>query len=261
MRNGGQWTEARFRTFITSALRAASRKWGPRNEVKKKARVERGKYKCNMCKQTVPASTGTRGKRISNVFVDHIDTVVDTVEGFTTWDDFIERLFVEESGLQLLCKACHDKKSKKELLTRRAEKDWPSLTPEYNSWRAMRSRCLFKSHEAYDRYGGAGITICDRWKNSFENFKADMGDRPEGTTLNRIDNTKGYFPENCTWSSYEEQANNRKNNVYLELDGEKKTISQWSRELGIPKSTIQNRLLRGWSEEESLQTTNKKEKQ
>lgn len=113
-RSGGAWTEARFKSFIRGALRSASRRWGPINEVRKSARVERGKYKCNGCKKAVPFSNKVNGKRQPNTFVDHINPVIDPKVGFTTWDDFIERLFCEAENLQLLCKTCHDKKSKEE---------------------------------------------------------------------------------------------------------------------------------------------------
>jgi hypothetical protein len=82
--------------------------------VKSKARVSRGFYTCASCKEEVPASLKTEKGRVNNVYVDHIDPVVDPSVGFTTWDDFIERLFCEEDNLQVLCKACHDEKSSKE---------------------------------------------------------------------------------------------------------------------------------------------------
>lgn len=113
-RNSGQWTEARFNSFIKSGLRYTSRKWGPINKVKSKARIERGFYLCAGCKQSVPTTKKVGDKRLKNVFVDHIYPVVDPTKGFTTWDSFIERLFCEEDNLQLLCKECHDEKSLKE---------------------------------------------------------------------------------------------------------------------------------------------------
>lgn len=247
-RNSNTWTEARFSSFIKSLLRKGSMRWEPINQTKKAAWVERGKYRCNKCKQVV--SLTLDGKK--NVFVDHVIPASDPVEGFTSWDDFIYGLFCEADNLQVLCKQCHDKKSEEEGKLRRKHKDWPSLSPEYNSWRSMRARCLFPSHDAYDRYGGRGITICKDWVESFDNFLSDMGPRPEGKTLDRIDVDKGYFKENCRWSDPIEQANNRRNSVYLEFDGEKKTIAQWSKDLGIPVSTIQNRLAAGYSDSEVL---------
>lgn len=113
-RCGDRWTEARYRSFITSTLRGGSRRWAPISDVQKKARVSRGIYKCAGCGEHVPASTKDGRKRVQNVFVDHINPIVDPEKGFENWDTFIERLFCEEDNLQLLCKACHDDKSAKE---------------------------------------------------------------------------------------------------------------------------------------------------
>lgn len=111
-RNSGQWTEARFRSFVISALRAASRRWPVKWAVMKAAFVGKtinaktGKlamhYKCNACNGNFPAA---------EVVVDHIDPVVDTMKGFTTWDEYVDRMFVEAEGLQVLCKKCHKTKT------------------------------------------------------------------------------------------------------------------------------------------------------
>lgn len=114
MHNGGQWTRARFISFVKSALRSASRRWGPKNEVKRKARVARGMYRCagyNSLPHIVPASLKKGSKRENNVFVDHIKPIVDPSTGFTTWDDFINGLFCEEENLQVLCLECHARKT------------------------------------------------------------------------------------------------------------------------------------------------------
>lgn len=85
-----------------------------------------------------------------------------------------------------------------------------SNTPTYSSWVSARSRCRYEKDSSYPRYGGKGIEICDRWYNSFENFLEDMGERPEGKTLDRIDGERGYYPENCRWATLVEQSSNRK---------------------------------------------------
>lgn len=115
MRNGGDWTEARFRSFIISALRAASRRWPVKWKVMKGALAgtmvnpQTGKkvqqYRCAMCRNLFPAG---------NMVVDHIEPVVDTMQGFVDWNTYIERMFCEADGLQPLCKGCHDVKTKRE---------------------------------------------------------------------------------------------------------------------------------------------------
>lgn len=114
-RNNGQWTEARFRSFITSCLRRATNRWGPKNLTLQEARVSKGVYRCAGCKEDVPVTVKLEGhKRTRNVFVDHIYPIIDPQKGFTTWDEYIERMFCEKSGLQVLCKDCHDKKTAQE---------------------------------------------------------------------------------------------------------------------------------------------------
>jgi hypothetical protein len=83
-------------------------------------------------------------------------------------------------------------------------------TAEYSRWNGMKTRCNNPRATSYSRYGGRGIRVCDRWINSYENFLADMGRCPIGYSLNRIDNNKGYSPENCCWDTYKNQARNRR---------------------------------------------------
>lgn len=128
-------------------------------------------------------------------------------------------------------------------------------TPTYNSWAAMRKRCLNKRHHAYARYGGKGITICERW-GKLENFLSNMGERPEGTTLDRINNDGNYEPGNCRWASWSEQQNNRGNMRMVTINGATKSLSEWSQRSGIPISTIFNRLGRGWPSEFILSKRN-----
>lgn len=87
-------------------------------------------------------------------------------------------------------------------------KKWRKDRPEYQTWSSMIARCYNKNNKAYINYGGRGITVCDRWLNSYENFADDMGERPEGMTLDRKDNSLGYSPVNCKWSTIQEQLEN-----------------------------------------------------
>ena len=122
-RNGGQWTEARFNSFIVSALRKAHGKWNPKHVCIKNARVGYGKYQCVKCKRIVPAtivkvykSGKKKGKsyRAANILADHIDPVVDPHVGFVSWDVYIMRMFIELCGYQALCDECHTAKSNEE---------------------------------------------------------------------------------------------------------------------------------------------------
>ena len=155
-------------------------------------------------------------------------------------------------GFQALCHICHSKKSEEE---RGVRKELGTLKMrhhrEYNSWKSMNARCLNENHDAYHNYGGRGIGICPQW-SEFEVFLKDMGRRGELLTLDRIDVNEGYSPDNCKWSTYQGQANNRTDSRLITHGGFVRTLSGWARELGIPTTTIRNRLERGKSVEESL---------
>lgn len=115
--NGGKWTDARFNSFIRSALRSAHGRWGPKAEAKRNARVSRGVYRCADCDGLVPATLPAlpgRKRRRNNAVVDHINPVVDPNVGFLDWNTYISRMFVEVEGYQVLCWACHEAKTKEE---------------------------------------------------------------------------------------------------------------------------------------------------
>ena len=116
-RCGGRWTEARWKSFIKNQLRGATRKWAPIGDCLSAARVKRGFYLCAECKEHVPNTIKQGAKRVKNVFIDHIEPIV-PVTGWISWDSCIERMFCESSNLQLLCKECHDSKSKEETAER-----------------------------------------------------------------------------------------------------------------------------------------------
>jgi hypothetical protein len=126
-------------------------------------------------------------------------------------------------------------------------------TPEYYSWESMRQRCHNPKHKSCKYYGGRGIGICDEWEK-FENFFKDMGFRPKGKTLDRIDNSKGYSKDNCKWSTFKEQSLNRRNNHIITFRGESLCESEWSERMGIGRTVIKNRIKSGWSEERALTT-------
>lgn len=117
----------------------------------------------------------------------------------------------------------------------------------YNVWKNMKARCLNKNRNHYDKYGGRGIKVCDRWL-TFENFLADMGEKPDDMTLDRIDVNGNYEPSNCRWATLRQQGNNTRVNVYIKYKGELYTEAELSRETGINRTTIQQRRREGWTD-------------
>lgn len=114
-----------------------------------------------------------------------------------------------------------------------------SNSDEYRIWQGIRMRCLNPNVKNYNRYGGAGITICDRWVNSFENFYADMGGRPSKThSVDRINNDGNYEPSNCRWATPSEQGNNTTKNVFVEYQGRRMTTAQFAQLTGFTKLTV-----------------------
>ena len=128
-------------------------------------------------------------------------------------------------------------------------------TPEYHSWEHMKQRCFNPNYKHYSNWGGRGITVCDRWKNSFENFLADMGSRPTSKhSIDRIGNNGDYRPDNCRWATKVEQANNKRSNRLITIACVTLTITQWTKEMGFSESVIYNRLKDGWSEFDAVMT-------
>jgi len=127
-------------------------------------------------------------------------------------------------------------------------------TKEYKTWATMKQRCSNPRNHKYPIYGGRGITVCDRWKDSFENFIDDMGECPQGCSIDRIDNDSGYFKENCRWSDATEQQRNKSTNVVLTFQGKSMCIAAWAEEKGMKTSTLWARLQRGWDIKEALET-------
>ena len=120
-----------------------------------------------------------------------------------------------------------------------------SKTMAHATWRRMRQRCSNPNDAGYAEYGGRGIRVCERW-NSFENFYADMGDPPKGKSIDRINVDGDYEPSNCRWADDFTQGNNRRNVMRLTRDGVTMTISEWSKHLKLPRTTIVRRLEYGW---------------
>lgn len=126
-------------------------------------------------------------------------------------------------------------------------------SPTYRTWKVMRNRCERPADRHYSDYGGRGIKVCERWRK-FANFLADMGERPAGMTIERIDNAKGYEPGNCKWATRHEQDRNRRDNRVLEIDGERLILLDACRKYGRNFDSVRDRLNRGWSVERALRT-------
>ena len=116
---------------------------------------------------------------------------------------------------------------------------------------SMVQRCQNPKNPSYRNYGGRGIYVCDRWREGVAAFHADMGDPPDGMTLDRIDNDGPYSPENCRWSTRREQASNTRRTKTFEFRGEQLTTSEIARRTGFNRTTIDARLKRGWSVEDA----------
>lgn len=124
--------------------------------------------------------------------------------------------------------------------------------PLYTVWSSMIQRCENPNHKAWKYYGGRGIKVCRRWRNSFKLFLADMAPRPTGMQMDRRDNDKGYMPSNCRWATRSEQHRNRRSNRMMTFSGETMTMWAWAEKLGIKPMTLFIRIKKGWTVEEAL---------
>ncbi len=121
----------------------------------------------------------------------------------------------------------------------------------WTTWASMMRRCFYPGDLCYHRYGGRGITVCSRWLK-FSNFVSDMGDRPEGKTIDRIDNDKGYYPTNCKWSTVTEQNRNRSCTTFYTCHGRRGTLYELATLHKISPETAQWRLRTGMSPDEAF---------
>lgn len=126
--------------------------------------------------------------------------------------------------------------------------------PTYTVWQQMKRRCANPKVAHFERYGGRGIKVCSRWLESFENFLADMGERPDGTTLDRVNNDGHYEPANCRWVARKTNSRNRSDNRLLTFNGQTKTLAEWVESTGHSLATLQGRVHMGWTDEQTLTT-------
>lgn len=126
-------------------------------------------------------------------------------------------------------------------------------SPEYATWGEMKKRCFCKTSKNYPHYGGRGITVCERWEKSYEDFLSDMGRKPSPQhSIDRIDNNGNYEPGNCRWATKTEQASNTRRNKTITALGKTMTAAQWARETGVSEFRIYGRLRDGWNPEDAL---------
>lgn len=125
-------------------------------------------------------------------------------------------------------------------------------TPTHNSWCAMKQRCNYPKNDQYADYGGRGIRVCDRWNKSFEAFLADMGERPEGMTIERKDTNGNYEPGNCRWATMPEQQRNRRSTILVERGGITKCVKDWCDDLCLNVDRVYGRIRRGATPAEAL---------
>lgn len=124
---------------------------------------------------------------------------------------------------------------------------------EYRTWYHMKHRCDNPNNSQYKDYGGRGITYDPSWK-TFSGFIADMGDKPIGTSIDRINNNLGYSKENCRWATRKQQQRNTRSNRHITYKGETRCLSEWNEIMGYKEDTIKDRLRQGWDELKALLT-------
>ena len=129
-----------------------------------------------------------------------------------------------------------------------------SQTNLYHVWSSMKDRCRNKNNKYYERYGGRGISICEQWKEDFEEFKKWSYENgyTEGLSIDRRDNDGNYTPDNCRWVDQTTQNRNKSNVVWIELEGEVKRLIEWAEELDIKPSILHDRMRAGWEAKDIL---------
>lgn len=127
-----------------------------------------------------------------------------------------------------------------------------SYSVVYRAWHAMLQRCHNPKCESFVNYGGRGILVCERWKNSFAAFLEDMGHPPDGTSIERRENHRNYEQGNCYWADKKSQQNNTRRNRLITYDGKTLTLAQWAEVIGLTWGALRDRLRNGWEVEKAL---------
>lgn len=155
------------------------------------------------------------------------------------------------SGATRSC-GCLNSEIRKSRMTVHGHRPHGGRSPEHHSWSAMLTRCRNSNATGYERYGGRGIKVCERW-NDFTAFLADMGPRPEGMTLDRIDVNGNYEPCNCRWATRKAQCNNTRRSRMVTWLGETRSVTEWAEYLSLPKRSLWSWLHKaGWDLDKAL---------
>lgn len=163
-------------------------------------------------------------------------------------NEFIANGYYARSGKVISCPKCSSERVKQASV-----KHGKSNSPEFSTWTDIQTRCYNKNSSAYKDYGGRGIVVCGRWLESFDNFLSDMGEKPSKLhSIDRINNNGNYEPNNCRWATIETQANNKRNNRKLTINGVTKNMSEWAKECNISSTAILLRLRKGLSGEDLI---------
>lgn len=169
----------------------------------------------------------------------------------TCGKEFSLRAGALSSGNTKSCGCLHRERASERIAKRNATHK-KTDTPTWRSWSAMFTRCENKNAKTYKDYGARGISVCERWRK-FENFLADMGERPQGTSIDRFPNIDGnYEPGNCRWATVKEQGNNARHNVIVVTPSGSLTLMQASERYGVEYHKLRMRLQRGWPVERAL---------
>lgn len=144
--------------------------------------------------------------------------------------------------------------NKEKLLARSVTHGLSHKHPLYTSWIGMKNRCYYEKHNRFEHYGGKGITVCDEWKDNFKAFYdwAILNGWEKGKSIDRKENDKNYCPENCKFSSIQEQNRNRTSNIFIEWNGRTQCVTDWANEVNYSPATLRQRMKKGWTIEEVL---------
>lgn len=183
------------------------------------------------------------GKRFGRIVVKKFYKVInETTRWVCICDCGNEKIIIGKNLVKGNTKSCGC--LARELKIKKFKTHGMSRTPTHRTWESMKHRCYNENYYLFKHYGGRGIKVCDRWKNSFENFLEDMGSRPKNKTIDRIDVNGNYEPGNCRWATPKEQGRNTRFNKRYVFNGKKRTLGEISEITGIKEATLRTRIYR-----------------